>query len=108
MKLTQNYLRTLILQELNGGQPVQKQPQSQPTQENPQAEDVLTKNLNLFVSNTSQVIRQAKNEQQVLDLLRKIISSLKLNRTMVFNSLTKLVNEYKTKEDPTQVPAGKQ
>jgi hypothetical protein len=93
MKLTQNYLRTLILQELNGGQPVQKQPQSQPTQEKPQAEDVLTKNLNLFVSNTSQIIKQTTSEPQVLDLLKKIIGSLKLNRELVSRSLITLGKE---------------
>jgi hypothetical protein len=84
MKLTPAYLRKLILEEIKGGQPEQKQPQ---------AEDVLTKNLNLFVSNTSQVIRQATNEPQVLDLLRKIIGSLKLNRDFVSRSLITLGRE---------------
>ena len=97
MKLTQAYIRKLIMEELLNEQEPQS-PQS------PQS--TLDKNLATFITNSSSELKKATNEEQTLQILKKIISALPFNRMHVSRALTTLSKEMsvQSKAEPTAQP----
>ena len=97
MKLTESYIRKLIMEEL-----LNEQPQAQ--------QSILDKNLATFIANSSSELRNATNEEQTLQILKKIISALPFNRMHVSRALTTLSKEMSVqpKAEPTaQLPVAK-
>ena len=102
MKLTESYIRKLIMEELLNENPQAQQPQAQ--------QSILDKNLATFIANSSSELKKATNEEQTLQILKKIISALPFNRTHVSRALTTLSKEMSVqpKAEPTaQLPVAK-
>jgi len=93
MKLTQSYIRKLIMEEVAAAK---QTPQVQ--------QSMLDKSLSMFVTNSSSALKNATNEVQVLEVLRKIIKALPLNRMYVSRALMMLAKEMSVQEKEVTGP----